>query len=170
MDGARRRGSSRVANGASLLVGLFTVWALAAFGGAWPPAVMIALGAVAGIVTVWLAARMGVLEAPGAWLHAPSTLAMSMARLPGALFDAAGVALAALGGRRRRAGFVRIKWQAPGDARLAEAVEAVGARPGLVVVDADGGSALVHALDEEGVDIEALKAVERRVRGGKAAS
>jgi multisubunit Na+/H+ antiporter MnhE subunit len=166
-DDCRRR-EQGVAYGASLIIGLFIVWVLAAFGGGWPPAIMLGLGASAALLAGVVAARGGAFDREGAWTDAPARIARAVARFPGGLIAAFGVAATAMGARRARPGFVRLKLQGASGADLARVIETLSAQPGLVAVDADAGSALLHALHEEAVSIDALKALERSAAGGAA--
>lgn len=154
-----------MAYGASLIIGLFIVWVLAAFGVGWPPAVMLALGAACAALGTLVAWRIGALGREGAWSDAPLRAARAILALPTGLISAFGVAAAALGVRRGKPGLVRLKLE-PGSAdALDRVIEALSAQPGLIAVDADAGSVLLHAHNEDGVRIERLKAVERAAAG-----
>jgi hypothetical protein len=89
-----------------------------------------------------------------------------MAGFPARFLAATSVAASALGVRRPRAGLVRVTLRADDDHALGRVIEALGARADLVVVDADAGSILAHAHDEESADVETLRKVARRVMGG----
>jgi multisubunit Na+/H+ antiporter MnhE subunit len=157
-----------VAHGAGLFIGFFVVWACATLAGAWPPVITLSLGAAAALVATAAAARMGALDREGArhFTRAVIAFGVSLLRLPAAAFSALGVIAAAFGFRRPRPGYVRLKLRPHDGAALGGVVETLSAAPGLIVVDADAGSLLAHALDEEAVDIAALKSLERHAAGG----
>lgn len=150
--------------GAGLIIGVLAVWVCAAFGGGWPPGVMLALGAVSAVLVALSAARMGALDREGARLYTRSGLsfATALTRWPGDMLAALGV----IGGGAAQSGFVRLKLRPTDDAGLATVIETLSARPGVLVVDADAGSLLAHAMNENAVDVEALKALEGRALGG----
>jgi multisubunit Na+/H+ antiporter MnhE subunit len=157
-----------VAHGAGLFIGFFVIWACATLAGAWSPAITLGLGAATALTVTVAAARMGVLDREGARHFARALLAfaVSVTRWPSACLSAFGVMAAAFGLRRARSGFVRLKLRPHDGAGLAGVVETMSAAPGLVVVDADAGSLLAHALDEDAVDIATLKSLERHAAGG----
>lgn len=154
-----------MAYGASLIIGLFIVWVLAAFGVGWPPATMLGLGAACAALALLVAWRIDALGRDGAWSDAPLRIVRAVIALPTGLMSAFGVAAAAFGVRRGKPGLVRLKLE-PGSAdNLDRVIEALSAQPGLVAVDADAGSALLHAHNEDGVRLERLKALERAAAG-----
>ncbi len=161
-----------MAHGAVLFIGFFVVWACATLGGAWPPAVTLGAGAAAAAFVTALAARMGALDREGArhFARAAMSFARSVPRWPSMFLSALGVMGAAIGVRRVRPGYVRLKLRPHDSAGLAAVVEALSAAPGLLVVDADAGSLLAHALDEDAVDVATLKALERNADGAREAA
>lgn len=158
-------GSRALAYGASLIIGLFIVWVLAAFGVGWPPAVMLGLGAVCAALAMLVAWRIGALGRDGAWTDAPLRMMRAILALPNGLMSAFGVAAAAFGVRRGKPGLVRLKLEPGSVDNLDRVIEALSAQPGLIAVDADAGSALLHAHNEDGVRIDSLKARERAAAG-----
>ncbi|KAF0171975.1 MAG: Na+/H+ antiporter subunit E [Hyphomonadaceae bacterium] len=157
-----------MAHGAGLFIGFFVVWACATLAGAWPPEITLGLGAATAALVTVFAARMVVFDREAArhFTRAAMSLALSVSRWPSALLSALGVLAAAFGLRRARSGFVRLKLSPHDGAGLAAVVEALSAAPGLLVVDADAGSLLAHALDEDAVEVATLKALERAADGG----
>lgn len=154
-----------MAYGASLIIGLFVVWVLAAFGAGWPPAVMLGLGAACAALAALLAWRIGGLGREGAWTDAPLRLVRAVIALPAGAMAAFGVAASAFGVRRGKPGLVRLKLEPGAADNLDRVIEALSAQPGLVALDADAGSALLHAHNEDGVRIDTLKA---RAAAGRA--
>lgn len=135
-------------------------WALA---GAWPAPVAIACALLSGLLVTVLARRFGASGRTGAALvaTAPQALAFSLARTPGRWRTGLGVLLTALGARDRAPAFVRLRLR-PASVRGAAAVtETLSGAPGLVVVDADAGSLLAHALIESDVAVPQLQALEQ---------
>ena len=153
-----------MAYGASLFIGLFVVWVLAAFG-AWPPAVMLGVGAGAALLATVIAWRCGAFDREGGLADAPARMARAVMRAPAGLMAAFGIVASALGVRRAKPGLVRLKLEANSADSLDRLIEALSAQPGLIAVDADAGSALLHAHNEDGVSIARLKALERAVAG-----
>lgn len=156
-----------MAHGAGLFIGLFVIWACATLAGAWSPAITLGLGAAAASLVAVAAARMGALDREGArhFTRAAAAFALSVSRWPSALLSTLGVVATVLGAKRARPGYVRLKLQLHDGAGLASVVEALSAAPNLVVVDADAGSVLAHALNEDAVDVAKLKSLERRAAG-----
>jgi len=152
-----------VTYGAGIIIGVLAVWVCAAFGGGWPPGVMLVLGAAVAALVALAAARMGALDREGArlYLRSGQALANALLRWPGNMLAAFGV----VSGGAARTGFVRLKLRPADDAGLAAVIETLSARPGILVVDADAGSLLAHAMNENAVDVDALKAVETRALG-----
>lgn len=146
-----------------LYIGLFALWMLATAAGGWPWPVAAVSGGVAMALTVWAGQRLKVADAECA---APATralpvLGLMLTRAPGRWRDALGVAAMALGGRAKAPVFVRLKLRPADPVGAAAVVTAIGGAPGVVVVDADAGSLLAHALNEADVDVAALQALER---------
>jgi multisubunit Na+/H+ antiporter MnhE subunit len=151
----------------SLIVTLFAIWIAAAAAGGWPAPVTVGLGAAAVALAALVAARTGAFDREGlrGYARAATTFAYALARWPAGMASSFSVAASAFGVRAHKPGYVRLKLSAD-DAALADVVEALSATPGLVVVDADNGSVLAHAFDEESVDVDRLKKIERRAGGG----
>ncbi|MDZ4777512.1 MAG: Na+/H+ antiporter subunit E [Alphaproteobacteria bacterium] len=152
--------------GVSLIVALFVIWIAAAAGG-WPAPVTLGLGAAAVAIAGGVAARIGAFDRETARGYARSvtTFAYALARWPKGLASAFAVVASACGVRRARAGYVRLKLETGNHNALADVIEALSAKPGVIVVDADAGSVLAHAFDEEAVDVAQLKTIERRAAG-----
>lgn len=146
-----------------LYLGLFVLWLLATAAGGWPWPVAGAVGVVAIALTVWAGQRLKVADAEGAAPFARlfPVLGLMLARAPGRWRNALGVAAAALGMRARAPVFVRLKLRPADPLGAAAVVAAMSGAPGLVVVDADAGSLLAHALREPDVDVAALQTLER---------
>jgi multisubunit Na+/H+ antiporter MnhE subunit len=122
---------------------------------------------IAGAVTVMLVAlagwRLGLLDREGApYLRAPGFAALMIAR-----------AASSFGGNLRLAGalsradmklypaLVRLKLRAEGDSAAAALGGAITLEPGLLAVDCDADSMLVHALVEDDADETDLRGLER---------
>lgn len=156
-----------MAHGAGLFIGFFVVWACATLAGGWPPAITLGLGAFASILVVAMAGRMGGLDREGArhFTRAVAVFTLSVSRWPSSFLSALGVVATVVGVRRARAGYVRLKLSPHDGVGLAAVVEALSATPNLLAVDADAGSILAHALNEDAVDVARLKSLERRAAG-----
>lgn len=143
---------------AAAAVGLALVWA------ALRPAADAASLTIAGVgVSLALLALhgLGLLADPGASTLARAQLWLQRtgARLAGAL-SVLGAALSAR--PAAAAGLVRVRTRSPSPAAHAAFAQAVSATPGLVAVAIDEEALLLHALDEERVDVPALVSLELR--------
>lgn len=154
----------------SLIVGLFVIWIAAAAAGGWPAPVTLVLGAVAVAIAAALGARVGAFDHENLRGHAraATTFAYSLAQWPKGVASAVSIVASALGVRRARAGYVRLKLEPGGGDALGDVVEALSSAPGTVAVDADAGSVLAHVFDEAAADVAALKTIERRATGAAA--
>jgi hypothetical protein len=150
---------------------LFVIWIAAALGG-WPAPMTLGLGAVAVAIIALLAARMGAFdrESLRGYGRSATTFAYALARWPRGLASAFAIVASAFGVRRQRAGYVRLKLESGKEAALADVVEALSATAGVIAVDADVGSVLAHAFDEDAVDVAQLKIIERRAAGAVVAA
>lgn len=156
----------------SLIVALFAIWIAAAAAGGWPALVTVGLGVAAVAMAALVGLRTGAFDRENLRGHArvATTFAYALARWPAGLAASFAVVAAACGVRAQKAGYVRLKLGAEADDALADVVEALSATSGLIVVDADSGSVLAHAFDEDAVDVARLKTIERRASGGGTAA
>jgi multisubunit Na+/H+ antiporter MnhE subunit len=147
---------------AAMLIGLFLIGVLAA-GRGFAPDVLIAVGGVA-LACVLFSWRFdgiarGAFGAPQlAWL----ALSRTGAVVRGALTTmraaiAADVTL--------KPALVRVRTRATAPFVKAALAELMSAAPGVVVVEADVDSALIHVNDEDAVDAADIGALEARVIG-----
>jgi len=142
---------------------LFALWLAATATGGWPWPVAAAIGAVSVALTLMLGRRLKITdsEAAAPFARLAPAIGLMLSRLPGRWRDALGVAAVALGARDRQPVFVRLKLRPASALGAAATVTAMSASPGLVVVDADAGSLLAHALCEPDVDVAAMQSLER---------
>ncbi|MDX2235147.1 MAG: Na+/H+ antiporter subunit E [Hyphomonadaceae bacterium] len=157
-----------MASAGLIFLGAFAVWMAAA---PWPLAPRAALGAAMLGLSVWAAGRLRVADGAVGRLitRAPAAALLHLKHAPALARDTVRVVLAALGARQTAPVFVRLKLKPADAAGNAAVITALSAAPGGVVIDADGGSLLAHALVESDVHVPALQARERdalRAGGG----
>ena len=154
----------------SLIVVLFAIWIAATAAGGWPAPVTLGLGALAVAAAALAGLRIGAFdrESLRGYARAATTFAYGLARWPKDAAAAVGMIASVFAGRGRRAGYVRLKLQPDSADALADVLESLSASPGVLVVDADVGSALVHVFDEAAADVATLKITEHRAAGGAA--
>lgn len=150
-----------------LTLAFFALWLAASTTGGWSWAVAGAVGAVGVTFALVLGSRLKVVdaEAAGPFAHFASVLGLMLMRTPGRMRDAAAVAALAVGARRKAPVFVRLKLRPADPLAASAAICAMSSAPGLVVVDADAGSLLAHALCEGDVDVADMQKLERHALG-----
>jgi multisubunit Na+/H+ antiporter MnhE subunit len=150
-----------------LYLGLFALWLAATATGGWPWPVAAATGAVGVMLALAGGLRLKITDAEAAapFARLGPVIGLMLSRAPGRWRDALGVAVAALGARAKAPVFVRLKLRPTDPLGSAAVVAAMSASPGLVVVDADPGSLLAHALREPDVDVAAMQSLERAALG-----
>jgi multisubunit Na+/H+ antiporter MnhE subunit len=120
-------------------------------------------GAIAIVLVVLAAWRLGLLDREGApYLRAPGLAALLIQRAPDSLSGA--IRLSALLSRadmRLYPALARFKLRAGGPAAQGALAHAVGLEPGLLAVDCDEDSLLVHTLIEDDADETELARLER---------
>lgn len=123
-----------------------------------------AIAAVLAAVCVVFAARFGGLGRTA--FSAPQLLVLSMGRAGAVLRGAVTTIRAALAADvTLKPALVRVKTRPTGAFAQAAFADLMSAAPGVVVVEADSDSALVHVTDEDAVDAVEIGAIEARVIG-----
>jgi multicomponent Na+:H+ antiporter subunit E len=120
-------------------------------------------GAAAAVLTVVLAQRLKLIDREGApYLRAPGISLLLAARAPASLSGA--IRLSALLSRsdmRLYPALARFKLRGSGQAAQGVLAHAVSLEPGLVAVDCDEDSLLIHALVEDDADETDIASIER---------
>lgn len=146
---------------AAMLIGLFVLRLLLVQSGAAPED--FALAGAAAAASVLVAARFGGI-APSAFARAPQFLLLLVARSRAVLSGVLSTLRAGLAADvTLKPALVRVKTRPSSDFARAALADTISAAPGAIVVDSDADSLLVHVLDEEAVDAEALGQLEARV-------
>lgn len=120
-------------------------------------------GAIAVLVATAAAWRLGLLDREGApYLRAPGLTLFLAGRAPASLGGALRLAVAlSRGDMRLYPALARFKLRRGGPASQGALAHAVTLEPGLIAVDCDEDSLLVHALVEDDTDETELAALER---------
>lgn len=147
---------------AAMLTGLFLLGVLFA-GRGFAPDLLIALGGIA-LACVVISARFGGIAR--AAFGAPQLGWLALTRTGAVLRGALTTVRAAIAADvTLNPALVRIRTRAADPFAKAALAELMSAAPGVVVVEADVDSALVHVNDEDGVDAADIGALEARVIG-----
>ncbi len=147
---------------AAMLIGLFLFGVLVA-GRGFAPDVMIAVAAIA-FACVLISARFGGI-ARGAF-GAPQLAWLALSRTGAVVRGALTTMRAAIAADvTLNPALVRVRTRANDPFAKAALAELMSAAPGVVVVEADTDSALIHVNDEDAVDAADIGALEARVIG-----
>jgi multicomponent Na+:H+ antiporter subunit E len=147
---------------AALIAGAAALWLTLSpdpFSMAWAVS-----GAAVIAVTLGLAFRMKLLDREGApYMHAPGAALFLLRRAPAMI----GANLSLLTGAlaldpKARPGLLRLKTRPGDDLARGLFVNSLAMTPGLIAVDVDEDSILIHALDEDDADEEELRAAETK--------
>jgi multisubunit Na+/H+ antiporter MnhE subunit len=147
---------------AAMLIGLFVLGILLA-GRGFAPDVSIAAGVVA-LACVAFCVQFGGLSR--AAFSAPQLAWLALSRTGAVVRGALTTMRAAIAADvTLNPALVRVRTRATDPFAKAALAELMSAAPGVVVVEADVDSALVHVNDEDGVDAADIGALEARVIG-----
>jgi multisubunit Na+/H+ antiporter MnhE subunit len=147
---------------AAMLIGLIAFGLFALARGVSAETAVIAAGL--GFACVLFAARFGGLGRTA--FSAPQLIALAFGRAGAVMRGALSTMRAAIAADvTLKPALVRVKTRPTGAFAQAVFADLMSATPGVVVVEADADSMLVHVTDEDGVDAVEIGALEARVIG-----
>jgi multisubunit Na+/H+ antiporter MnhE subunit len=159
-------------NAAAMFFILWGLWLLLAQQGLSLQA--LGVGAGVALACVIIAARLGAVSGRGAYAYALRLLGFVAGRAGVVVSGALSAMRAAVAADvTLKPALVRIKTRATTALSQAVLADLISAAPGAVVVEADAAGLLVHVLDEDSIDAQALSQFEARVIAaidGKAAT
>ncbi|MFP4519646.1 MAG: Na+/H+ antiporter subunit E [Oceanicaulis sp.] len=145
-----------------LTVVLAALWLL--LSGKWEHILLLTVGALSVIATVWLTLRMGVLDGEAAPFGGLPKFLSYWIWLGGEIFKAniAVVRLAMAPDLDIKPVMTRVAASGGSDLALATFANSITLTPGTVTVEVESTGFLVHAMDQSFADQEALRDMERR--------
>ncbi|MDP3736262.1 MAG: Na+/H+ antiporter subunit E [Hyphomonadaceae bacterium] len=155
-----------------LLVALAALWF--ALSGETAP-MFLALGALSVLVTLWLAARLRIIDRDASPYHRLVQLALYLVWLMGQIVKANIAVIAKVLGPRHAIdpALVRLKTSAKTDLGRALFANSITLTPGTVTVDIEGDLLVVHALVREAATVHSFSPMDRHAAkaadGGHAA-
>ncbi|HVY85015.1 MAG TPA: Na+/H+ antiporter subunit E [Caulobacterales bacterium] len=151
-------------NAAAMLVAMWAVWLLLTQ--RWTSLEMLAAAGGVALACVLIAARLGVVGGRGAFAAAPRLLMLAVTRSGSVVAGALSTLRSALAADvRLKPALVRVRTRSSSALAQAAFADLISATPGVVVVEADPDSLLVHVLQEDAIDGLALSQLETRVIG-----
>lgn len=146
----------------AMLAGLWVLWLL--IFQAWSGLQAQLVAAAAAAASTLIAARFGAFRGGGVFAFAPTLVAMSLARAGRVVSGALATVRAAIAADvTLKPALVLVRSRATRDHTRAALAQMISATPTTLAVETDSDGILLHVLNEDAVDAEALTRLEGRV-------